>query len=111
LEFINLNRRYIFFNADNGLPKGSNGLELTPRHSVAVDTTLIPYGAVGLVSTSRPGKVQGSTTYFSTLVLPQDSGDAIKLNHIDMYFGADPYAEEAATSMKSPGNFFIGVPK
>lgn len=110
-EIVNTYRGYVFFETVKERPKGSIGLELTPRHSVAVDKRLIPHGSVGLISAGRPNEKSGPVESFSTLVIPQDVGSAIKNNHIDIFWGWDAYSEKAATSMKSLGTYFIGVPK
>lgn len=110
-EIVNTYRGYVFFETVKEGPKGSIGLELTPRHSVAVDKRLIPFGTVGLIAAGRPNEKSGPVESFTTLVIPQDVGSAIKNNHVDIFWGWDGYSEKAATSMKSLGTYFIGVPK
>jgi membrane-bound lytic murein transglycosylase A len=111
MEMLNTSRGYSFFNTVKKGPVGAAGLELTPRHSVAVDKALIPFGSVGLLSVDRPSDNSGPDQAFSTLVIPQDVGSAIKINHVDIFWGWDSYAEKAATTMKNSGVYFIGVPK
>lgn len=112
IPFLNLNRSYAFFKEDKGGPMGAANIELTPRHSLAVDNNLIPYGAVAMFATERPGpKGAHNGIPFSSMGLAQDRGAAIKGDHIDVFWGSDEYSQLAASSMNGRGSLFIAVPK
>lgn len=111
---MNLDPSYVFFKDDGQKPKGVEGMLLTPGHSLAVDSSLVPMGAPVLLSTKRPlvsgGKAQG-TREFQTLAVAQDVGGAIKGCKIDFYFGEGSDAGQAGGSMKNSGPAFVVLPK
>ena len=111
------NPRYIFFKwGDNQGPRGSLGVVLTPGRSVAIDHSVLPTGAIGYLISRKPvldddGIITDWKT-FSRFVLPQDSGSAIKgAGRVDLFWGADRYAETAASHMKEPGQFYFIMKK
>lgn len=76
----------------NGVVYGASGEELAPNHSVAVDTSIIPYGTVLLIN--------------GTEYVAEDCGSAIKGNHIDIYFETH---EEAVKFALQYAEVFIEV--
>jgi membrane-bound lytic murein transglycosylase A len=111
------NSSYIFFRfADDG-PYGAGGVILTPRQSIAVDLSVFPLGAVTFFKTQRPiiqgsDPVNGTVTWqdFSTLALTQDTGGAIiGPGHVDIYWGEDDYAQQAAGLLENSGKLFFAV--
>lgn len=56
----------------NGVVYGASGEELAPNHSVAVDTSIIPYGTALLINGIE--------------YVAEDCGGGVKGNHIDIYF-------------------------
>ena len=116
-SMLHNNPRYIFFKwGDNKGPRGSLGVVLTPGRSVAIDHSVFPTGAIGYLISRKPvldddGIITGWKT-FSRFVLPQDSGSAIKgAGRVDLFWGADRYAETAASHMKEPGQFYFIMKK
>ncbi len=111
------NPRYIFFSwSDNRGPRGSSGEVLTPGRSVAIDTSSLPMGSTGYITSQRPvtnsnNEVTGWTP-MARFVFPQDSGAAIKgSGRLDMFWGHGDYARIAANHMKEKGKLFFLVKK
>ena len=116
-RILQCNPRFIFFSWGDSLPlKGSSGEPLTPGRSIAMDTTALPGGTIGYLSSRRPvmagdGTVTGWVP-LNRFVFPQDSGAAIKgTGRVDIFWGAGSYAEVAANHMKEEGALFFLVKK
>lgn len=116
-SMLHHNPRYIFFRwGDDQGPRGALGLPLTPGRSVAIDHQVLPTGVVGYLLSKRPVlNEQGALSHwrpFGRFVLPQDSGSAIKgPGRVDIFWGADFYAETAAGHMNHQGTLFFLVKK
>jgi membrane-bound lytic murein transglycosylase A len=111
------NPRFIFFTrGDTRPPKGSSGEVLTPGRSIAMDGSSLPGGTIGYLTSRRPvfdenGAIT-SWTPLNRLVFPQDSGAAIKgTGRVDIFWGNDDYAEQAANHMKEEGQLYFLVKK
>lgn len=112
------NRKYIFFQwaLDNGAPRGSAGVELTPERSIAIDTNTLPAGALAFLMTRKPrfsdkGEFTGWQE-FNRFVLPQDSGAAIKgAGRVDLFLGNSQQAKHAAGMMQEQGKLYFLVKK
>lgn len=112
-EMLQHNPRFIFFKwGPSGNPEGSSGLPLTPGRSIAIDPKVLPAGSIGFLKSRRPlfdsaGKVRGWAT-LHRFVFPQDEGAAIKgAGRVDLFLGADSYAEHAANIMREPGELYF----
>lgn len=98
------NPRMVFFReeplpADNGGPRGAQGVPLTAGRSVAVDPAAVPYGTVLWLDTTEPL----SSTPLQRAVMAQDTGSAIiGAVRVDYYWGGGPQAEQQAGRMKQP---------
>lgn len=111
-DYLNQNPSYIFFKEVTKGALAANGEALTPKHSLAVDNSLIGYGALALVQTKRPDeKNPKNKIAFTTLAIAQDTGSDIKGNHIDFFWGSDEYSKLAASQMNETGSVFIAVAK
>lgn len=103
---------YVFFKRSDGI-RGKLG-PLTAERSVAIDTHLVPLGAVLMLQGQKPiiagGRITGWTP-FSRLVVAQDTGSAIvSEERVDLYFGEDMNAQIAATGMSSKGSLYLLLP-
>jgi membrane-bound lytic murein transglycosylase A len=98
------NPRVVFFReepvpADEGGPRGAQGVPLTAGRSVAVDPAAVPYGTVLWLDTTEPL----SNTPLQRAVMAQDTGSAITgAVRVDYYWGGGPQAEQQAGRMKQP---------
>lgn len=102
------NPRYIFFKLSEGDgPFGAQGVALTPRRSMAVDPEHIPLGVPLWLDTKDP---DGQP--LRRLMVAQDTGSAIKGPvRGDFFWGAGAAAFEKAGRMKSPGGYWLLLPR
>jgi membrane-bound lytic murein transglycosylase A len=111
VTYMNRNNRYIFFQirpaTDQAGPIGAQGVALTPGRSLAVDTAILPLGAPIWLETADP---DGAPLH--RLVMAQDTGAAITgAVRGDFYWGTGEAAFQKAARMRSPGRYFVLVPK
>jgi membrane-bound lytic murein transglycosylase A len=107
------NDRYVFFQEQKGDgPIGAMGIALTPTRSVAVDPTMIPYGAPVWIDSNLPGpRMNVPGPPLRTLMVAQDTGGAIKgAVRGDIFFGFGDQAAALAGKMKSPGSWYVLMP-
>ncbi len=117
-DAMNVNPRYVWFTPQELLdpnkgPNGAQGVALTPMASMAVDPRYHPYGAPIFIDTripSEPGDWKG--TEFSSLVIAQDTGGAIKgILRGDLFFGWGHKAGGRAASMNHDVDMWVLLPK
>ncbi len=109
-DLMNLNPSYIFFRELEGPgPLGAEGVPLTPGRSLAVDRTMIPYGAPVYIATGAPEEGEAPVR---RLLIAQDTGGAIRgAVRGDVFWGYGPRAEYLAGHMKAPGRAWVLLPK
>jgi membrane-bound lytic murein transglycosylase A len=109
-EAMAINDSYIFFRISDGeYVIGSQGVALTPEHSLAVDNDIIPYGLPIWVETFF--KKNGAKEKYNQLLVSQDTGSAIKgIVRGDIFFGHGKDAESKASTMASSGQYYIFLP-
>lgn len=105
-----LNRSYVFFRVLDGEgPVGALGVPLTPERSLAVDPSYAVLGGpvwLDVADPLQPGR------RLQRLVIAQDTGGAIKGPiRGDLFWGHGVRAALAAGMMKSPGRYFLLVPR
>ena len=116
LKYSNQNPSQVFFQEAADGPYGSAGTLLTPKHSIAVDTSEFPMGAVALIQTKRPIHIEGDVATewkdFAQFVVAQDTGGAIRSpGRVDIYYGSGHYADVASGQTDHTGNlYFVLVP-
>ncbi len=104
-EVMNTNESYVFFK-DLGAegPTGGEGVALTPVRSLAVDHSKIPYGVPVWVDIESPR--------LQRLMIAQDTGGAIRgAVRGDVFWGYGEQAEKLAGPMKSPGRYWLLLPR
>lgn len=106
-ELLSADKSYVFFRLADSGPYGSMGKLLTPMGSIAVDRKLVPLGAALAMSVPLPAPKSGGPQRLSGLALAQDTGGAIKGNHVDLFCGSGPYAEFVSGRMKNPGQLHL----
>jgi len=107
------NPSYVFFRQltnlpdPSGGPLGSEGTQLTPGRSVAIDPEHAPYGAPVFVDLARtPG-----ASALSGLYVAQDSGGAIKGPlRADLFIGVGEEAGEVAGRLNARGGLYVLAP-
>lgn len=112
-ELLNANASYVFFKEEpipdpSVGPKGSIGVPLTARRSIAVDNQFIPPGVPVFLATTQPS----SDTELQHLMMAQDTGGAIRgAVRADFFWGFGPEAQEKAGKMKQRGAMWVLLPK
>lgn len=112
-RILHHNPRYIFF-ADKGnkAPVGSNGMELTAERSIAIDQTVLPWQTICFLQSTFPQAAEQGGTVFSSFMLPQDSGAAIKgPGRVDIFWGNGSRAKNIASHMKEEGKLYFLIKK
>jgi membrane-bound lytic murein transglycosylase A len=111
------NRSYVFFREvpldDPTLgPPGAQKVALTPRCSLAVDSSIWAYGTPVWLDTSKPSGPSSEMEPFRQLMVAQDTGTAIR-GYVrgDVFWGAGENAALTAGQMKSPGRMAVLLPK
>lgn len=105
---MNTDASYVFFSEEQlGDPrlgaKGAQGVPLTPKASVAVDTRIHALGTPFFVAGPAP---------LGRVLIAQDIGGAIRgVVRGDVYFGYGEQAEQQAGTMNQPGRFYALLPK
>ena len=110
------NHSFIFFRRvdvdDPALgPPGAQKVNLTPRHSLAIDRGIWMFGTPFWIATAAPMGEAAKLEPFTELMVGQDTGTAIK-GHVrgDVFWGARPEAALTAGHMKSPGSMIVLLP-
>lgn len=109
-DLLNVNESYVFFRdlGEKG-PLGAEGVVLTPRRSLAVDSRHIPYGAPVFIDAQDPTDAKAR---LRRLMIAQDTGGAIRgAVRGDVFWGAGATAAETAGVMKSPGSAYVLLPR
>jgi membrane-bound lytic murein transglycosylase A len=110
LEIMNTNKSYVFFKTLEGEgPLGGEGVALTPERSLAIDSSLLPYGVPVWVDIAAP--LAGEPP-LKRLMVAQDTGGAIRGPvRGDVFWGFGPRAEYLAGHMKSQGRYWVLFPR
>lgn len=99
-EIFAANPRYVYFALGDKMASTASGMKLTPGHTVAVDTSFIPFGAVLLAEVPRIDNHGNVLGYEWRLLFPQDRGNAIKGNtRLDLYTGTGDWARDWANKV------------
>jgi len=112
-EVLNSNPSYVFFKEEKLAdpkqgPKGSLGVALTEKRSIAIDTQFIPMGIPVFLDTTEPNK----STPLQRLMIAQDTGGAIRgAVRADFFWGFGDVAAEMSGRMKQRGMLWILWPK
>ncbi len=112
-QMLNANKGFVFFKIlSTKSPLGTQGVELTPGYSLAVDHALIPLGAPIWITT-RIANVKNPQTSqpFHRLMVAQDTGGAITNIHGDIFWGTGKRAETLASYQNYPGAFWLLLPR
>lgn len=112
-DLMQENASYIFFRElKTGGPIGAQGVELTPKRSLAVDRKWMPLGVPMWLETEIfEGPSQSVPKAFNHLLMAQDTGGAIRGPvRGDVFWGHGAEAYDRAGSMKSEGRYWILLP-
>ncbi len=111
-EILTYNQSYIFFRPVEQGPVGSIGRILTPERSLAMDSGLMPKGALLFIDFENPLGPQNSGARRRRFVLNQDTGGAIRgPARADFFTGRGDGAETLAGGLQHRGMFYFLVLK
>lgn len=114
LQIIDIDPSFVFFKVlATSQPLGAEKIELTPGHSLAVDTNYIPLGTPIWLSTFYPDPHNPilHAASFNRMVIAQDTGGAIKGPiRGDIYWGSGTEAFFLASHLQSPGQYWTLLP-
>lgn len=106
------NPSYVFFRLRKGVIKGAGGVPLIEEISVAADPDYFPLGSVLLAwmpEYDRKGRLVG---HKYTLLLPQDTGGAIRgAGHLDIFSGVGKSGERKASMRYHYGRVWVLLPR
>jgi membrane-bound lytic murein transglycosylase A len=114
LALMRRNPSFIFFRMapieDPQLgPPGAEQVQLTPRHSLAVDRAMWAFGTPFFIDSQIPHP--RGVEPFQDLLIAQDTGSAIKgAARGDVFWGAGEEAAHIAGHLKSPARFYALLP-
>ena len=105
-EIFNHNKRFIFFKDSGDFKshsKGAMNIELVPNISIAIDSSIYPFGVPFLLKTDN--------FIFNKPVIAHDTGAAINgYNRADLFIGRGEEAEAVAGILKKNLKLFLLVP-
>jgi membrane-bound lytic murein transglycosylase A len=107
---MNKNPSFVFFRSlDGEEPLGAQGVALTPGRSLAVDRSFVPYGLPVWLDAQDP---LDDAARIRRLMVAQDTGGAIRGPvRGDVFWGHGADAELRAGRMKSPGRYYLLIPR
>lgn len=115
-KILTQNPRYTFFKLEDSDdlslgPEGTYGYPLVAMRSIAVDNSIVPFGALAFMKTKLPD-VDEDGNYFgkkddSRFVFAHDTGGAIKNARIDFFAGNGHRAKKFAFSLWDPGRIYF----
>jgi membrane-bound lytic murein transglycosylase A len=112
---MNRNESYVFFEKLRGTrngPLGSQGVELTPGRSLAIDRVFIAQSIPIWIDSVAPVPFTDKEETWRRLVVAQDTGGAIRGPvRGDIYWGTGKKAADIAGRTKSKGSYYLLIPK
>ncbi len=107
--YINRNPRFVFFQKEDGPPRGCLNEPVTAYRSIATDKSIFPRACLTFISTSLPQVFGSSVTnqLYSGFALDQDAGGAIRApGRCDVYMGQGDIAGKLAGHTYREGRLY-----
>ncbi|MEM9267277.1 MAG: MltA domain-containing protein [Cyanobacteria bacterium P01_F01_bin.13] len=110
-SYLPRNDRFVFFKATGGSPPiGNLNVPVTPGRSIATDKTLMPPGALALISLELPVSITADSWQamaVNRFVLDQDTGGAIRgPGRVDIFVGTGDRAGQQAGLINTSGQLY-----
>lgn len=110
-KYIPRNQRFVFFEETrSSSAKGSIAVPVTPDRSIATDKSIMPPGALALISAQIPypnANGQIESRLVNRYVLDQDTGSAIKgAGRVDYFMGTGKLAGDRAAVINGNGQLY-----
>ncbi len=114
-KYLQRNPSFVFFRETFMSPAtGSLGVPVTAERSIATDKSLMPPGAIAIISTTIPVVENGKLVprRIRRFVLDQDTGGAIRgAGRVDIFMGTGEVAKDRAGLINSDGQLFYLILK
>jgi len=107
--YIRRNPRFVFFQKEEGAPRGSINEPVTPMRTIATDKSIFPRACLAFVSTTLPRQTGGTVVKqpYSGFALDQDTGGAIRApGRCDVYMGVGDTAGKLAGQTYQEGRLY-----
>jgi membrane-bound lytic murein transglycosylase A len=107
--YVNRNPRFVFFQREDGPPRGSLNEPVIAKRSIATDKSIFPRGALAFISTTLPREDNGviNKRLYNGFVLDQDTGGAIRAaGRCDVYMGQGDMAGRLAGQTYQEGKLY-----
>ncbi len=108
-DYTHRNPRFVFFQFDQGEPKGSLNEPVTAMRSIATDKSIYPRACIGLFQTRLPRMTGMEITDrpYIGFALDQDTGGAIRApGRTDVYMGVGDQASKMAGRVYQEGKLY-----
>ena len=107
--YVRRNARFVFFQKEDGPPRGCLNEPVTAYRSIATDKSIFPRGALTFIATNLPQAIGGRVTnqVYSGFALDQDAGGAIRApGRCDVYMGEGDLAGRLAGQTYQEGRLY-----
>ena len=108
-SYVRRNPRFVFFQKEESMARGSLNEEVTPMRTIATDKSIFPRGALAFIQTTLPGAAGGGVVSqpYSGFALDQDTGGAIRApGRCDLYIGVGDEAGKLAGQTYQEGKLY-----
>ncbi len=108
-QYVDQNPRFVFFQQQEGPPRGSLNEPVIPYRTIATDKSIFPRASLTFISTKLPRSMGGSVSidYYSGFALDQDTGGAIRApGRCDVYIGQGDEAGKLAGMTYQEGKLY-----
>ena len=107
--YVRRNARFVFFQKEDGPPRGCLNEPVTAYRSIATDKSIFPRGSLTFITTNLPRAIGGRVTnqIYSGFALDQDAGGAIRApGRCDVYMGEGDLAGQLAGQTYQEGRLY-----
>ncbi|MBW8039888.1 MAG: murein transglycosylase [Planctomycetes bacterium] len=108
-RYTQMNPRFVFFQKEQGEPRGSLNEPVTPMRTIATDKSIFPRGCLAFIYSTLPQVKTGQVVLqpYSGFALDQDTGGAIRApGRCDIYIGQGDTAGELAGRIYQEGKLY-----
>ncbi len=108
-DYVNRNPRFVFFQFDQGEPRGSLNEPVTAMRTIATDKSIYPRASIALLETRLPRMTGMEITDrpYTGFALDQDTGGAIRApGRCDVYMGVGDQASKVAGRVYQEGKLY-----